>query len=638
MNIPPSDFRWYAAFHDEGSHPHIHMMAWSVKPGQAYLSKDGIRKIKSALTNDIFKQEMLHTYEQKSASRDELVCKAREEMTSLVQEMQTSIGSHPEVESLMMTLATQLETVKGKKKYGYLPKAVKKTVDEIVDQMEQLPVIDECYQVWWEFQCQIEDFYSERERLRPPLSEQKEFRSIKNAVIQEAENIRIGKVIFEDEEMEEATDSFNLSYDCWELWMVTQDDTAPMVDRDEAAAQLISKAESGDPSAQYLVGKLYQDGPVLIPDSVEARYWFDQSARQGYTPAQYALGKLYLSDDTEVCDPVLGVQWLEYAARNGSNFAAYHLGKAVAEKLLFRNPADGCRLPSAKAREMQVLTPEEIQRLLIQAKEDNRFDLLLLELSTGLRRGEICALQWDDLNLRTGELRVQRQVHRIKSKLVASPPKTKAGNRSVILPVPVLGVLKAYKKTVNSRWMFPSPVSEDSPRDPAAVRKRLQTVLERAECKKIRFHDLRHTFSTCALEHGMDVKTLSTIIGHISSSTTLNIYSHVTNEMRRTAAVKIDQGIGNVEIQPENQAVPRKPAPSTFQAHKGRRRKAGTGRVTQINEKLWEGRYSPIWPDGKKHPRNIYAHSEEECEKLLAKMIAEMKTEIAAERERLKAG
>lgn len=314
------------------------------------------------------------------------------------------------------------------------------------------------------------------------------------------------------------------------------------------------------------------------------------------------------------------------------------LDRAVSEKLLFRNPADGCRLPSAKAREMQVLTPEEIQRLLIQAKEDGCYELLLLELSTGLRRGEICALQWDDLNLRTGELRVERQVHRVRGKLVTSPPKTKAGNRSVILPAPVLNVLKAYKETMNSRWMFSSPVNEDSPKDPAAVRKRLQTVLERAECKKIRFHDLRHTFSTTALEHGMDVKTLSTIIGHVSSSTTLNIYAHVTDEMRRTAAVKIDQGIGKTELQAERQSAPRKPAPSTFQAHKGQRRKAGTGCVTQINEKLWEGRYSPIWPDGKKRPRNVYAHSEEECEKLLAEMIVEMKTEIAAERERLKAG
>ena len=327
MNIPPSDFRWYAAFHDEGGHPHIHMMAWSAKPGQAYLSKDGIRKIKSVLTNDIFKQEMLHTYEQKSSSRDELVRKARDEMKTLAQEMRQSIGSHPEVELLMVTLAAQLETVKGKKKYGYLPKAVKKTVDEIVDQMEQLPVIDECYQVWWELQCQIEDFYSEKERQRPPLSEQREFRSIKNAVVQEAENILMGKVTFEDEEMEETTDFSDLSYDCRELWMVTQDDTAPMGDRDEAVAQLIRKAESGDPDAQYLVGRLYRDGPVLIPDSVEAQYWFDQAAWQGMVVAQYALGQLYLTDDAEVHDTELGIQWLEYAAHHGSDCAAYRLGK-----------------------------------------------------------------------------------------------------------------------------------------------------------------------------------------------------------------------------------------------------------------------------------------------------------------------
>ena len=130
----------------------------------------------------------------------------------------------------------------------------------------------------------------------------------------------------------------------------------------------------------------------------------------------------------------------------------------------------------------------------------------------------------------------------------------------------------------------------------------------------------------------MDIKTLSTIIGHVSSSTTLNVYAHVTDEMRRTAAVKIDQGIGKAEPRAEDQSAPRKPAPSAFHAHKGHRRKAGTGCVTQINEKLWEGRYSPIWPDGKKHSRNIYAHSEEECEKLLAEMIAEMKAEIDAEK------
>ena len=141
MNIPPSDFRWYAAFLDEGGRPHIHMMAWSVKLGQAYLSKDGIRKIKSTLTNDIFKQELLHTYEQKSSSRDELVRRAREEMKVLAQEMQASLSSHPEVESLMMTLVAQLESVTGKKKHGYLPKAVKKTVDEVSIRWSNCPAL-----------------------------------------------------------------------------------------------------------------------------------------------------------------------------------------------------------------------------------------------------------------------------------------------------------------------------------------------------------------------------------------------------------------------------------------------------------------------------------------------------------------
>lgn len=170
------------------------------------------------------------------------------------------------------------------------------------------------------------------------------------------------------------------------------------------------------------------------------------------------------------------------------------LDKAVSEKIIPKNLSDFCRLPSAKAREMQVLSPEEIQRLLIQAKEDGCFELLLLELSTGLRRGEICALQWDDLNFNTGELQVKRQVHRVKGELAVSEPKTKASNRSVILPPPVLMVLSNYKTEINSAWMFPSPLNNDSPRDPAAVRKRLTAILERAGCKRVRFHDLRHPY------------------------------------------------------------------------------------------------------------------------------------------------
>ncbi len=332
MNIPPQDFRWYAAFHDEGDHPHVHMMAWSVKPGQAYLSQDGIRQIKSKLTNDIFQQEMLHLYEQKTVSRDQLVREARQAMRELVQQMQTRICDPPEAERLMQELALQLETVKGKKSYGYLPKKQKALVDEIVDQMEQLPTVAECYEQWWQLQGQVEDFYSEKERHRPPLSRQKEFRQIKNAVIQEAETIRLGEITFEDETLDlrqgnEVDNGKDVSWDFRTLRMDVQDEYSSLAERDDAVESMRELAENGDIHAQYFMGELYRDGPLLPPDWVMARYWFDKAAKQGYAAAQYALGKLYLSDDASVHDPELGIQWLEHAAYNGNHYASYRLGK-----------------------------------------------------------------------------------------------------------------------------------------------------------------------------------------------------------------------------------------------------------------------------------------------------------------------
>jgi len=322
------------------------------------------------------------------------------------------------------------------------------------------------------------------------------------------------------------------------------------------------------------------------------------------------------------------------------------LDKAVREKLIRTNPAHDCKLPAQTVNAMQVLTREEMQRFLIQAKEEGYFELFLLELATGLRRGEVLALQWDDLNFATGALHIQRQVYRANGKLMVSEPKTKAALRTIVLPPSLVAVLKEYQKGMTSRWMFPSPVKEDSPLDPATCRKRLQTILEHAGCKKVSFHALRHLFVTTALESGMDVKTLSTIIGHVSAKTTLNIYTHVTNEMRRMAAVKIDRGIGKCKPQggssssceglPTHGSETRPRA--VFEPYKGKIRKSGTGCVTQINDHLWEGKYSPKWPDGKKHSRSIYAGTEVECEEKLAKLIRQMKAEIAEAKQLAVAG
>ena len=334
MNIPPNHFRWHAACHDEGDHPHVHMMAWSTQPEEAYLTREGIRNIKSKLTNQIFRQEMLYTYEQKSQSRDELVREARRAIRQLTQEMAQSICTAPEIEQKMEQLVGQLEMVKGKKSYGYLPKSVKKTVDEVVDKLEELPVVRACYDQWCRLQGEVESYYHDKPRERKKLSQEKEFRQIKNAVIREAERIRLGEISFEDDgisQTDEPEQAQNESQACRELWRIIGNEDISLDYRDRAAEKLEQVAERGDAHAQYRIGQLYRDGPLLIPDNHKAKHWLSQAAIQGLPEAQYALGKLLLSDDWEVRDPDEGIRWLKQAAENGNHFAAYRLGKEYLE-------------------------------------------------------------------------------------------------------------------------------------------------------------------------------------------------------------------------------------------------------------------------------------------------------------------
>ena len=162
------------------------------------------------------------------------------------------------------------------------------------------------------------------------MSQEKEFRQIKNAVIREAERIRLGEPTFEDEGLagqDEQLDDGKLSFACWELAQPLRDGRYPLELRDQWTGSLEAMAEQGDAHAQYLMGRLCRDGPLLIPDSQKARHWFAQAAEQDLPEAQYALGKLLLSDDWEVRDPEEGVRWLQKAAGNGNHFATYQLGK-----------------------------------------------------------------------------------------------------------------------------------------------------------------------------------------------------------------------------------------------------------------------------------------------------------------------
>ena len=168
--------------------------------------------------------------------------------------------------------------------------------------------------------------------------------------------------------------------------------------------------------------------------------------------------------------------------------------------------------------------------------------------------------------------------------------------------------------------------------------------------QNIRFHDLRHTFATMALENGMDVKTLSDMIGHISAETTLNIYSHITDTMQKQTAVKIDREIGGTDAQkpevkqtheqstntPVNaQYEPAEPHPEPVPR---KIRESGTGCIYQINDHLWEGSYYQRLPNCMSKTFNVYAETREQCEAKLAEMIAEKKAEIAEEKAKRKEG
>ena len=193
MKISPKNFRWCAAFHDEATHPHVHMMIWSADPKEGHLTKQGIEKMRSAVTNEIFQDELLELYQAKDVSYKEVVEEAQRSMRQLIGEMGSTLTASPVIEKMISGLAAELGGVKGKKVYGYLKKSLKEKVDAIVDELAKVPSVAKCYEAWNVLRDQVESYYKDKQREHLPLSRQKEFRAIKNMVIREAERVRLGE-------------------------------------------------------------------------------------------------------------------------------------------------------------------------------------------------------------------------------------------------------------------------------------------------------------------------------------------------------------------------------------------------------------------------------------------------------------
>lgn len=190
MRIRTDDFRWYAAYHDEGHHPHVHMMVWSAEPKKGYLTREGIAAMRSKMTNAIFREEMRELYIKKDAAYKESIQTAKESLLLCIRMLESRESTDPDIEQKLRELSFTLEQVDGKHVYGYLPKEVKARVDEIVERLAQLPEVAACYEQWWRLKDEIAGYYGRNIPPHQPLVQQKEFRTIKNFIIRQAETIR----------------------------------------------------------------------------------------------------------------------------------------------------------------------------------------------------------------------------------------------------------------------------------------------------------------------------------------------------------------------------------------------------------------------------------------------------------------
>ncbi len=330
MKISPDQFRWCAAFHDEGGHPHVHAMVWSADPKRGHLTKEGINAIRSKLTNDIFQDELYSLYQEKDISYKELVSATRESMRGLIGEMQKTVCNSPAIGEKLLALSQSLETAKGKKVYGYLKKATKAQVDDIVDELAKIPAVAECYGAWNKLRDELESYYKDTPRQHLPLSQQKEFRAIKNLVIQEAENLRQNIFTFEDADIVEGnvdvplkSNDYDAVLDYYHSVETLDADNVTQAEKREALQTLARLWDSSFTMAAHHLGKAWREGLGVLPDDEEAEFWFRQSAEAGIAHSQYSLGTL-LQEQGQI-EETMG--WYTQAADAGDQITQYHLGK-----------------------------------------------------------------------------------------------------------------------------------------------------------------------------------------------------------------------------------------------------------------------------------------------------------------------
>ena len=322
MKIAPENFRWYAAFHNEGHHPHVHMMAYSVDPSEAYLSTKGIETIKSNLAQEIFRQDLLQIYQKQPDLRDDLRQESRERITEIVDAINHGSVDNSQMQMMLVQLADRLAKAKGKKQYGYLTASTKKLVDAIVAELAGDSRIQDLYSLWYEQKEDVLRTYTNKMPDRIPLEQEKEFRTIRNAVVQAALRLQLPQ-----EELplsDPVPPRVDFVDDSSAVYPKAAESLRePVVEPDSETKQFLHEAAiRGSVDAVYGVGKQY-----LKTDVQKAISMFELAAEQGNTYAEYQLGKLYCFGLGVPQNLEVGIEWLKASASHGNEYAAQLLEK-----------------------------------------------------------------------------------------------------------------------------------------------------------------------------------------------------------------------------------------------------------------------------------------------------------------------
>lgn len=318
MKIPMSNLRWFAAFHNEGHHPHIHLIAYSINPNEGYLSEKGVMALRSSFAKDIFAQDLLCEYKKQTEHRDALKVQSHEVLAELIAKINGGTYDNPQVEDLLQALAKRLAVTNGKKQYGYLRKDIKGIIDNIVDELSKDERIADLYNLWYKSKESALKVYAEESPERVPLSQNKVFKFVKNLVINEAMKLNLPTDDIEEPEPTEP------EYEPTAEETESLDPPPPPMDEYE---RTVADADKGNKWSQYRAAKFMLDRYGDHYDPKKAIEYLTRSAKQGYTVAKYMLGKLYLRGEDVPKQMLHALHWLESAVQDDNQYAEYLLGK-----------------------------------------------------------------------------------------------------------------------------------------------------------------------------------------------------------------------------------------------------------------------------------------------------------------------